>query len=131
MPFAGVNDQHVMLPRRGENLAKRPHGRLQTGHVIAQRFAKAPGLKEIALHIDDHQRGPGEIDGKRPRFGFKSHVKHFDPLHRTDEWQYMCKIGAIPQVLRCSFIGPISRPTTAYGLRGRPLGGLRSACNNV
>ena len=80
---------------RGEHLPAGLDRRLQAGHVIAKRFAKAAGLEEIALHVDDHQRGAVEIDGKRRRLGLKS-----DPYHlalaspTTGRVRLMCKIGA-------------------------------------
>jgi hypothetical protein len=58
--------------------------RLQTRHVVAKRFAEAAGLEKIALHIDDDQRRPVEIDGKRRRLGRESHARHFALQRNAD-----------------------------------------------
>jgi len=47
-----------------------PDRRLQAGHVVAERGAETPGSRS-SLHVDDHQRSPVEIDGKRRRFGIE------------------------------------------------------------
>jgi hypothetical protein len=48
-----VNHQHPRAPRGLEHAAaRRDHG-LQRRHVVAERFAKAARLDEIALHVDD------------------------------------------------------------------------------
>ena len=55
--FARMNDQHAELARGAEHLpAGRDRG-LQARHVVAERFAETARLEEIALHVDDHQRG--------------------------------------------------------------------------
>jgi hypothetical protein len=62
-----------------ENLAKRCDGSLQLGHVIAQRLTKTTGLQEIPLHIDNHERGAVDVNGKRRRLGIKSYFRHLGP----------------------------------------------------
>ena len=79
MPFARVNDQDAMAARGGEHRAAGRNRRLQARYVVAERGAEAAGFEEIALHIDDHQRRPIEINAKRRRFGLKSHARHFGP----------------------------------------------------
>ena len=46
------------------------HDRLQPGDVVAERFAEAAGLDEVALHVDDDQGEPcrgGQAEGERAR----------------------------------------------------------------
>ncbi len=49
----------------------RLHRARQLRDVIAERFAEAAGLHEIALHVDDEKRGLGPVE--RDRLGFRGH----------------------------------------------------------
>ena len=80
MPLAGVNDQHPGAARRVKHLPAWLDGGLQARDVIAERLAKAARLQEIALHVDDNQRSPVEIDGKRRGLGLEIYVWHIHPL---------------------------------------------------
>ena len=56
-------------PSRGvEDGAAGRDRRMQAGHVVAEGLAETAVLEEVALHVDDDQRGAAEIDGDR--FGF-------------------------------------------------------------
>ena len=70
MAFARVDDQYAQAARGTEHVAARPDRGLQLRHVVAERFAEAARLQEIALHVDDNQSGFVEIDGERRRLGF-------------------------------------------------------------
>src|SRR5262249_25814842 len=60
--FARVNDLHAHASRSVEHaLARRDH-RLQRRDVVAQRFAEAARLDEVALHVDDDERGAGRLE---------------------------------------------------------------------
>ncbi len=85
MTFARVNDEHPVLPRRGENLPQWRHDGLQARYIVAERLAKTARLKEVALHVDDHQRSAFEIDGQRCRFSLEGDVWHFQSLNRHED----------------------------------------------
>ena len=56
MAFASMEDRKTRgAPRRQEPLV-RFDGAAQLRDVVAEHFAKAPGLEKIALHVDDQQR---------------------------------------------------------------------------
>ena len=57
MPFARVDHQHALRARRVEHALARRDDRLQRRDVVAERFAEAAGLDEVALHVDDEERG--------------------------------------------------------------------------
>ena len=65
--------QRAFTPRRVNEL--RPFIESKTADIIAERFAEAPRLQKVALHIDDDQRGfvGGEGIGKRQRVGDHGH----------------------------------------------------------
>ena len=69
MPFAGVNDQHAEAAGGVEHLPARIDRGLQPGNVIAQCFAEASRLEEIALHVDDDKSGALKINRQWRRFG--------------------------------------------------------------
>ena len=64
MAFAGVDDQHAGVARRLQHRRDRLHRARQLRDVVAERFAEAAGLQEVALHVDDEERRgrPVEID---------------------------------------------------------------------
>ena len=43
------------MSRQGSIAARRP------GHVVAEAFAEAARLQEIALHVDDEEGGPIKV----------------------------------------------------------------------
>ncbi len=69
MALAGVYHEHSVLARRGQHRRDRLHRARQLRDIVAQRFAEAAGLHEIALHVDDEKRRyrPVEIDRLRLR----------------------------------------------------------------
>jgi len=68
--LAGVDHQKAGGARGFEHrLAGRDRGGKQR-HVIAERFPKAARLEEIALHVDDDERGAREVE--RHRLGLSS-----------------------------------------------------------
>ena len=83
-----------MLAHGSEHLGKRSDSNLQARHVIAKGFAEATGLEEVALHVDDYERSPIEIDRQRSRLGLKGYVQHFGLLHRKECRDCLCKIEA-------------------------------------
>jgi hypothetical protein len=67
--FARVDDANTVPSRPREQVAHGRDDRGQATHVVAERFAEAAALDEIALHVDhDQRRGRGlERVGVRPR----------------------------------------------------------------
>ena len=43
--------------------------RAEQRHVVAERLAEAARLEEVALHVDDDQRGAREVERDRLRLG--------------------------------------------------------------
>ena len=69
MALAGVHDQHAGIARRIQHGRDRLHRARKLRDVVAERFAEAARLQEIALHVDDEKRRrrPVEIDRLRLR----------------------------------------------------------------
>ena len=67
--FARVDDQQACGARRVEHRFAGADRGLQQRHVVAERFAEAARLEKVALHVDDDERGPFELDGERLRLG--------------------------------------------------------------
>ena len=67
MALAGVHDQHAGLTRRIQHGRDRLHRPRELADVIAERFAKAARLHEIALHVDDEKRGRRPVERDRLR----------------------------------------------------------------
>ena len=63
--FAGVDNEHTSFSRGSQNLAARLNRHLQPGDIVAESGPKPTRLQKVALHVDDDQRRPPEIDGKR------------------------------------------------------------------
>src|SRR5207245_3050367 len=57
MAFAGMDDGHADGAGRLEQTPGRQDRPAQQRDVVAERRAKASGLKEVSLHIDDHESG--------------------------------------------------------------------------
>ena len=62
MPLAGVDHQEVGRARRIEHPAAGDDRPAEQRYVVAQRLPEAARLEEIALHVDDDEGGPVEID---------------------------------------------------------------------
>ena len=45
-------------------------------YVVAKRFTEAARLQEVALHVDDDERGSVKVDSYGGRFGFDRYVRH-------------------------------------------------------
>src|SRR5262245_2977446 len=76
MTFTRMNDQELGGARGGEYFATGADCRLQPAYVVAQRFAKAAWLKEIALHVNDHERGSIDVDPERGWLRLDVHSTH-------------------------------------------------------
>src|SRR3954470_20204896 len=92
MTFTRVNDQKTCRARRIKRCLAGTDRSLQACHVIAERFAKTARFKKIALHVDDDERGPFELNGERLRLGgdLRYHsaahaFNHHSPL--STRWQ--------------------------------------------
>ena len=57
--LAGMDDPHARRPKGRQHGSDRRDGVTQERHVVTQSGAEAAGLQEIALHVDNDQRGPG------------------------------------------------------------------------
>ncbi len=64
MALAGMHDEQSDIAGRVQHRRDRFHRACKLRDIVAQRFAEAAGLHEIALHVDDQQRRgrPVEID---------------------------------------------------------------------
>ena len=69
MSLAGVDDQHAGVARRRQHRADRLHRARELRDIVAERFAKAARLHEVALHVDDDERGGGPVEIDRLRLG--------------------------------------------------------------
>src|SRR5262245_9573292 len=59
----------------------------QACHVVAEGFAETPGFEEVALHIDDDECGPLEVEHQGGGFGFNRHERHdLGPAERCAAW---------------------------------------------
>jgi len=67
MTLPSVHHQHAGVPRRRQHRSDRFYGARQLRDVIAERFAKATWLHEVALHVDDDERGGGPVEVDRLR----------------------------------------------------------------
>ena len=56
MALAGMDDQQAGGAPRRQQPAVRLDRAAQLRDVVAQHFAEAAGLEEVALHVDDQQR---------------------------------------------------------------------------
>ena len=60
--FAGVDHEHADVAGTVEHVLDGLDGGKQQRGVVAQRFTKAAGQHEIALHVDDEQRRAVDIE---------------------------------------------------------------------
>src|SRR5262245_30924084 len=80
MTLPGVHDEQALRPGEVEH---RPAGSDRFGeqrHVVAERFAKAARLQEVALHVDDDERGIVPGDRNRLRIGVDQKSFHAPTL---------------------------------------------------
>jgi hypothetical protein len=76
VPLARVDHQHAGAPRGVEHaLAGRDDG-LQRRDIVAERFAEAARLHEIALHVDDEERRRVRLEGELVRLGRNGFLRH-------------------------------------------------------
>ena len=56
MALAGVQDRQTQRPPDRQQAAIGLDGAAKLRHVVAEHFAEAAGLEEVALHVDDQKR---------------------------------------------------------------------------
>jgi hypothetical protein len=74
--FACVDHQKPASPSGIEHNPARFDRNSKTGYIIAERFAEATRLEEIALHVDDDKRGSVEVEPQGARFGLDGCKRH-------------------------------------------------------
>jgi len=74
VPFASVHDQEPALARSPQHAAGRRHRAAQPGHVVSERLPEAAGVDEIALEVDQEERGRPRLERERVRF--RLHLRH-------------------------------------------------------
>ncbi len=84
-----------------QDVADRFDRRLQQRDVVAERGAEAARLQEVALHVDDDERRPADVDLKRIRFGLDPDW-HSIPRSRREELR---KFGAKFPAIVCKTFG--------------------------
>jgi hypothetical protein len=62
MAFAGMDHQHAVLARRLQHSPDRLYRSGEQRHVVAERSTEAARLQEVALHVDDDERGSRHVD---------------------------------------------------------------------
>ena len=82
--LARVDDQHAAPARRRQQRAAGPDGGAQQRDVVAQRLAEAARLEEVALHVDDDDRGAIRLDRDRLRLGVDDQRLHVSPPFKED-----------------------------------------------
>lgn len=82
--FARVNDQHAGAARGLQHCLARRHGRVEQGHVIAERLAEAARLQKVALHVDDDERAALKIDVDRCGLGGNAGDQWLSLLREND-----------------------------------------------
>jgi hypothetical protein len=76
MPLARVDHQHAHRAGGIEHALARGDHRLQRRDVVAERFAETAGQHEVALHVDDDERGRRRIEIEFVRLGLHRAVGH-------------------------------------------------------
>ena len=69
MAFARMDDQHPHFAGGLEHIADGLHRSLEQRYIVTERGAEAARLQEVALHVDDDESRPADVDLKRIRFG--------------------------------------------------------------
>ena len=67
VPLPRVDHGEAHRPGGLQHLLERGDDGLQVADVVAERLAEAARLDEVALHVDDHQRGGGGVERERVR----------------------------------------------------------------
>ena len=67
--FTRVDDRQAVTPERHEHPARRRHRAAKVPDVVAQHLAEAAALEEVALHVDDEQRGGRGVADELVRLG--------------------------------------------------------------
>ena len=68
MAFARVDDEEIGGARGVEHRLGRRDRALEQRDIVAERFAEAARLEEVALHVDDEQRRPRQVERHGLRF---------------------------------------------------------------
>src|SRR5690606_13598217 len=92
------------------------HDGLQQRHVVAQRFTKATGLDEIALHVDDHQRGVRQLEIKGEGLGGYLHGQWPPPMCAPRTWRSAWAAG-VSNTMRPSLITTIRSASSSNSSR--------------
>ena len=82
VPFARVDDQQSGGARGLEHRSARRDRAAEQRHVVAERFPEAARLEEVALHVDDDERGAGQVERDRFRFSLDGRA-HARPRELT------------------------------------------------
>ena len=61
-----MHDHHGFVAAHREQLGYDRDDAFQARHVVAERIAEAAPLDEVALHVDDHERRRGRVEGVVP-----------------------------------------------------------------
>jgi hypothetical protein len=75
--LTGVHDEHPELAGRFQHALGGRDGGTKQRDVVPQRLAEATGIDEIALHVDDYQRGRLQIKIELVRLGL--YGRHVSP----------------------------------------------------
>lgn len=68
----------------------------QQGSVVAEGLAKATGQHEVALHVDDQQRGGGRVEVEVERFGVDFRHVIIPPVGRCEaESRNQCALAKL------------------------------------
>ena len=70
MAFAGVDHKHAGVACRVQYRGDRLHRAREPGDVVAERFTETARFHEVALHVDDDERGLGPVELDRLRLGY-------------------------------------------------------------
>ena len=107
MTLAGMENGEASVAPRREQPSVRFDGAAQLRNVVAEHFAKAPGLEKIALHVDDEQRAM--LRREREGVGFGREVYRFIHAPRRVKGRRQSEsVTARPKIS-----GPSGRPCGA------------------
>ncbi len=76
MSFARVDHEQPLVAGPVEQRTARADGALQQRYVVAERLTEAARFEEVALHVDDDQRGAIEVELDGLGFGFDRRDAH-------------------------------------------------------
>ena len=65
MAFLGVDDRQPAARKAADQPPDGRHDRREPVHVVAEALAEAAGLDEVALHVDDDERGRRRLENGR------------------------------------------------------------------